>query len=434
MSDLQNTSKKLFVFYEGQKVGDLIFSETDITLNYDDLWKKTGFALSPHLPLHAPHTAINVRRYFENLFPEGQGFNEILEQWRINRSNTYGLLKLIGHDSTGAFIFTEHDHLSKKSTSFREVTFKELAERLDERSSSGLIVWDEKVRLSVAGIQDKLVITQLDSGKIGFGEGDLASTHILKFQKQNPNIQNLVLNEHFCMTLAKAIGIDVPDVYYIKIGDHPALMVTRFDRKKISDKYIKRIHVIDACQALNLPPHYKYEQNFGSSRDVAHIRDGVNYAKLFDLARSNLVPAKEILKLLHWIFFNLCISNYDNHGKNISYFLNKEGLQSAPFYDLVNISMYPKIDQKLALAFGGEFDPHAISVQNILDFCEIVGVKKQLIKKEFILLGKNISSKLDTVMDEKNLSLSENEIDFLSQLKRVILAKTTRLVSIANRI
>jgi len=64
------------------------------------------------------------------------------------------------------------------------------------------------------------------------------------------------------------------------IGGHPALLVSRFDRKAELPTQVRRRHLIDGCQVLNLPPEYKYERNFlyghkaGSSRDVAHIRDG----------------------------------------------------------------------------------------------------------------------------------------------------------------
>lgn len=76
--------------------------------------------------------------------------------------------------------------------------------------------------------------------------------------------------------------------------------------------------MIDGCLALNVSPDYKYERNFRSQRDGAHIRDGV--------------------------LFNALIFNYDAHGKNISFFLGSRGLTLAPFYDLANIKMYPEFE------------------------------------------------------------------------------------------
>jgi serine/threonine-protein kinase HipA len=43
------------------------------------------------------------------------------------------------------------------------------------------------------------------------------------------------------------------------------------------------------------------------------------------------------LKLLQWTTFNILTQNYDAHGKNISFFVSKRGLELTPFYDLVNI-------------------------------------------------------------------------------------------------
>lgn len=56
----------------------------------------------------------------------------------------------------------------------------------------------------------------------------------------------------------------------------------------------------DGCQTLNLPPDYKYERNFGSSRDVAHIREGLSFQKLFSFADQceNPIATKHVNELL----------------------------------------------------------------------------------------------------------------------------------------
>ena len=106
--------------------------------------------------------------------------------------------------------------------------------------------WD----VSVAGVQDKLNVFIDNAGNLGFGDGSLCSTHILKFEKKN--CPNLVLNEFFCMTLSTAIGLPTAEVAFRRFGSHPALIVKRFDRKYVSDdSKVLRRHVIDGCQALN---------------------------------------------------------------------------------------------------------------------------------------------------------------------------------------
>ncbi len=128
--------------------------------------------------------------------------------------------------------------------------------------------------------------------------------------------------------------------------------MTRFDRKRQGDTVLRR-HLIDGCQALDLPSEYKYERNFGNSRDVANIRDGASLLRLFAFCDQCRSPALARKTVLAWVLFNLIISNRDAHGKNISFFVSKQGIEPAPYYDLVNIAIYPEYQQELAMALGG---------------------------------------------------------------------------------
>lgn len=101
------------------------------------------------------------------------------------------------------------------------------------------------------------------------------------------------------MSLAKEAGLMVADVSLQKYGVYPVLMVKRFDRV-ISKDTVKRLHIIDGCQMLDLPSSCKYEQNFGPSRDVENIRDGASFTKLFAAASLCEVPATAKLQLLDW--------------------------------------------------------------------------------------------------------------------------------------
>jgi len=59
------------------------------------------------------------------------------------------------------------------------------------------LLWDDKPRLSVSGVQDKLNVFVTVKGEIGLADGALCSTHILKFERQKS--LNLVLNEYIFM-------------------------------------------------------------------------------------------------------------------------------------------------------------------------------------------------------------------------------------------
>ena len=87
-----------------------------------------------------------------------------------------------------------------------------------------------------------------------------------------------------------------------------------------------------------------YERNFGSARDVQHIRQGVSFQTLMQYETKLDIPLLYKKALLDWSLINLCIGNSDTHGKNISFFVNKSTLTLAPFYDIVNVKLYTTYD------------------------------------------------------------------------------------------
>lgn len=309
-------------------------SETELTLTYEPDWVRDGFAISPHLPLNGDFGHAAVRNFLQNLLPEGKGLEDITTTTTISKNNTFGLIKAIGTDTSGALSFLAQDRESN-STSFREVTHSELTEKLSRLKSNGesIAYWDGQTRLSVAGVQDKLNLLEIN-GKLGFGEGALCSNKIFKFE--TGKVPHIAANELFTMLLAKHAGLDVPEVEIRRFAQVSALVVDRFDRKLAPEaQRVMRRHVIDGCQATNLPPSYKYERQHGDDGDGIYIRDGVSFKKLFTVKTRN--PQAYQTQLVRWMTFNILVRNYDAHGKNISFFVGKQGLSLTPFYDLLNI-------------------------------------------------------------------------------------------------
>jgi len=267
-------------------------------------------------------------------------------------------------------------------------------------------------------------------GKLGFGEGSLCSTHILKFEKQK--FSHLVINELITMRLAKQCGLTVANVQLRHFGKHPALLIERFDRRIISMNEIQRRHIIDGCQALNLPPEYKYERNFGSGRDVAHIRDGASMKKLFDFANRCANPALTKQQILDWVLFNLLIFNYDAHGKNISFFIGANGISLTPFYDLVNIKMYPDFEHEMAMGLGDEFDGKTIHAYQLADFADSCQLNRALLTKRLKYLIKKLLPALE--MEIKLMVGSDEENNYLNQYQSMVYKQCVHLQKQADDI
>ncbi len=377
------TAHTLKVFAASAPVGTLAYESLDDTFSfqYDASWVNSdhAYSVSPHIRMRGQQAASGtVRRFLENLLPEGRALDVVATTFKVARSNLYGLLRQIGQESAGALSFLVETPQAQQTTR-REITLAELKERIDQRADIPFAVWDGRVRMSIAGYQDKLSVYR-ENERIYLVEGELASTHILKPEPQGNRLPKLVANEHFCMSLGKRLGLSVAPVSILRVPD-PVLVVERFDRVREVGR-VRRLHVIDGCQALNFPVAYKYERIFGSGRDVQHIRDGVSFQRIFSISEYTVEKAVARLALLRWAIFQYLIGNCDAHGKNIAFFCNPAGLALAPAYDLVSVVQYDGLDHELAMAYGDEFNLEQIGPYDWAVFAEHVQIPRTLVSRE----------------------------------------------------
>ena len=139
-------------------------------LNWTSEWRQGGFLLAPSLPWEVnglPPSGAAVRNFFENMLPEGTAFDHLLEYAQISRSNSIGLALHLGNDLPGAIrLRTENQLLQGHPDVFRIIAEDELDDRIGRMSAVPIDVWDGKPRLSVAGMQPKLNLLELN-GHLG---------------------------------------------------------------------------------------------------------------------------------------------------------------------------------------------------------------------------------------------------------------------------
>lgn len=386
--------------------------ENRFAFSYSPQWldNPRRYPLSPHLPL-APdanqtpeaHSAA-VRHFFENLLPEGRALDEAAAANKVPKSNLVGLMVALGRETAGALAL----HLSRDEdgagidagvtrhapSARRPLAVEELSQRIRARPYKPFSVWDGKVRLSIAGYQDKVAVFK-ESAEWFLVEGnELASTTILKPEPLSANLAGLTSNEFFCMRLATNIGLPAAAVRLSHVPE-PVLEVDRFDRTAEKDR-VRRLHVIDGCQALGIPPVLKYERPYGGSPDVRNIRDGASLPQLFDMLKTCPNPAAQRLQLLRWTIFQVLIGNTDAHAKNLSFFNDHEGLRLTPAYDLVSILAFAgeNIEDSFAMAIGDAFTEPELAPYEWAHFAHLCGLRPQLIARE---MGK-MSARLLQVM------------------------------------
>ncbi|MDE2259737.1 MAG: HipA domain-containing protein [Betaproteobacteria bacterium] len=411
------------------------------SFDYTPQWRAEprSFPITPRIPLEPvagqtpeSHSA-EVRQFFENLLPEGEALDHAAQANGISKSNLVGLMVALGKETAGALrlAVAREDAHAVDHEELRLVTKKELSERIRQRAELPFSVWDGKVRLSIAGYQDKIAIYQRGDEWYLVEGPRLASTVILKPMPARPQLAALPDNEYLCMQLAQRSGLDVAATQLVHVPE-PVLFVRRFDRVE-QDHHVRRLHIIDGCQALGLSASMKYERPYGDGRDVRNIRDGATYAKLFSLLGQSPQPARDRQALLRWVIFQVLIGNTDAHGKNISFFCGVEGLRLAPFYDLVCIPAlgHGGLSSTYAMAIGDAFTEAEVTPFEWASFARECDLPLRMVSNELERLAVRILDQLPGVEKDARLAGVQNNV--IASVHSVIAANCLRHAKMADQ-
>jgi serine/threonine-protein kinase HipA len=219
---------------------------------------------------------------------------------------------------------------------------------------------DEDSELSLAGMQDKLLLVDLGDGVWGRPLHGRPSTHILKVD--DPRHPGLVVAEAHCLTLARAAGVTTIEHELRDLAGEPVLIVSRFDRHVV-DGVVERTHQEDLCQACGIDPdanrgRAKYQRGGGPS-----LRDA---ARLLETYATD--PVAELDRLVAAVTFTALIGNADAHGKNLA-LLHRDGrtVALAPLYDTVPTVLWPKLRTEAAMTIGSQRDIAAVTAADVID-------------------------------------------------------------------
>lgn len=343
----------------------LVATLGDKGLIYDRQWSEdpSAFPLSQTLPKGStPFDREIAWRWLVNLLPEGDARKRITARLQLSQDNDLALLRALGNDCAGAIRIRVQDENEapsppKKSARYRRLQDEQL-ERLADQPGAVATLLGQDIRLSLAGAQDKIPLRRCKDDSLWLPLDHAPSTHLLKCP--NPSFSHLVLNEYFCLQLAKAVGLNVAES---SIFQSPQgrwlLLLERFDRsptelspapdpqaQECELPWVDRLHQEDFAQALGHPHYEKYE-----------AEGGPTFADCIALVRKSARrPVLEILPLIRWLAYCLIIGNRDNHAKNLARLYQNGHWTLAPFYDLVCTRAYRALASTLAMTIGQERD------------------------------------------------------------------------------
>jgi serine/threonine-protein kinase HipA len=374
---------QLEVWLFDNHVGILEQTRGELTFLYNQSWldNPKAIALSCSLPLQSePFSNRLARPFFAGLLPEGNKRNLIAQQLKVSNKNDFALLDSIGGECAGAITFLEPGQpLPRSSSPFETHWLKEHAVLmlLDEMPRRPMLVGENGLRLSLAGAQDKLPVI-FDGKRIGLPLHGSPSSHILK--PEIPGVRDSVVNEGFCMELAKVLGINVAETHIHHVRDKRVLLVKRYDRYLDEKNHLKRLHQEDFCQALGIEPEIKYQSE-----------GGPNLADCFSLLRRVTQPsAPHILSLLDFVIFNTLVGNHDAHAKNFSLLHAHQGIILAPLYDALSTSIYPELTSKMAMKLGSKYKFNDVQSRHWDQFAEATGLSVAQTRQRVLTLSNKL--------------------------------------------
>ena len=315
---------------------------------YDEAWRNARhpYPLSVSMPLAAAehgHAAIDT--FLWGLLPDNA---LVLDRWarrfHVSARNAFALMSHVGEDCAGAVRFVRPERvgacLGSEPGRVEWLDVHDVAERLRllRADHSAWRTPRDTGQFSLAGAQPKTALL-LDNGRWGVPSGRTPTTHILK--PPTGEFDGHAENEHFCLALARRLGLPAAASRVMHFEDEAAIVIERYDRRR-TERGLVRVHQEDACQAAGTPPARKYENEGGPGT-----------RKVIELLRTYSDRREEdVSTFVDALIFNWLVAGTDAHAKNYSFLIGARGrVRLAPLYDLASALPYDYMDfQKLRLA------------------------------------------------------------------------------------
>jgi len=212
-----------------------------------------------------------------------------------------------------------------------------------------------------------------------------------KFSKNNKEVGSIGLTklEYIFMRIAKEIGINTAEFQLINEGKERHLLVKRFDR----DMNDEKVHMCTASGLMHI--------------DISIIK-AISYEQLFILTRKVCKSQKDIKELFKRMILNILAFNFDDHAKNFTYLMDREGKwRLSPAYDIT----YSKgmLKSHTTTIAGKDLD---ITREDVLKIAKSQSIKPVMAVRIIDECIKTFSQKaIELELDEDTLQECKRDID-----------------------
>lgn len=386
----------------GSRIGIVIWNESRevAEFQYDEKFVNSGIQVSPitmpltdkvySFPNLDKNTFKGLPGFLADSLPDKFG-NKLIEEWlerqgreRSSFSPVEGLC-YIGSRGIGALEYKPAKNMAKEVND--TVAIDEMV-RLASSIVSGkknktANVKDEDllsqiltIGTSAGGARAKCLIAyneitgEVRSGQVNREEG--YTNWLLKLDgvdgnsdKEDPDPQGYAKIEYAYYLMAKEAGIEMSLSKLFKEGRRSHFMTKRFDRLPDGSK----LHMQSLCAMAHYDFNYAGAYSYEQALNVI--------SKVVDPSKRNQAREQIVLRAI----YNVIGRNQDDHTKNISFLMDKQGKwRLSPAYDLI-YSYNPKGEwtHQHQMMINGKRDHFERS--DFIELCKVAGMKKAKTEK-----------------------------------------------------
>lgn len=315
----------------GKSIGIIEDSKNGIRFQYDPEFPGHDLPISPIVMPYNPSKVFGYHEsmafkgmpgIFQDSIPEGFGLRMMLEHYREKFGAVFNLtplqkLAFIGNNGIGAIEYEPAENDSSSSERFVELNEISASIKKFIEGSPDSVLKELSATPSPNGARPKTnIFWDRSNNRMKTGREITVSGFepwIVKFfEKEN----ELTMIEYVYMSLAKDIGLDVPEITLMDIAGEPHFMTKRFDRADGN-----KLHQASLSGLTNKD---YMEQNIISYEE---------YLRITRMVTMNHTNVKEAFKRM---VFNVVGVNCDDHIKNFSFLMDDTGTwKISPAYDLI---------------------------------------------------------------------------------------------------
>lgn len=344
-------------------------------------------------------TQTRVAPFFANMLPEAELRDYLAGRAGVNPKREFFLLWVLGADLPGAVVVR---------SAVGEWPPPGAGDGLHPRNTRA----ERPLRFSLAGVQLKFSALAGATGGLTIPASGTGGSWIVKLP--SAKFAQVPRNEFAMMTLARMVGINVPEFRLVDVTDveglpegmagmeKTAYAIKRFDRPQGS----AAVHAEDFAQVFDVYPEDKYKR--ASYRNILTVV----------AAEAGEADAREFIRRL---VFTVLIGNADMHLKNWSLiYPDRRTAALSPAYDFVSTIAYLP-DDKLALDVARTKKFAEITYDEFAD----LAAKARLPQKTMLDTARETAERFLVVWrtERKNLGLPRATVEAIdTHIKRIPLA------------